>query len=246
MHIVGKSATGFGVCCINSSDIMQKRFYIQKIIEYCIYNWKYRGICRFKIGAHVKKETSFEGMNFIGRDSVFRGYLGFGSYIGERCRLHAQIGRFTSIAPGVSCNPGTHPYKPPYATSSPCFFFPDHPAGSFAEKEAFKGLRSINPKKHIDISIGNDCWIGQEVFFVGGITVGDGAVVLARAVVTKDIPPYAIAGGIPAHILGYRYDKGTIEFLKKSQWWNLPVEWLRSNWRKLSDIEELKKTLNKT
>lgn len=222
---------------------MQKRFYIQKIIEYCIYNWKYRGICRFKMGAHAKRGSCFEGMNLLGHDSVFRGKLGFGSYIGDRCCLHAYIGRFTSIAPGVSCNSGTHPYRQPYATTSPCFVFPNHPGGSFAKTEMFNGQRNIDSKRHIDIIIGNDCWIGQEVFFVGGITVGNGAVVLARAVVTKDIPPYSIVGGVPARILGYRYDKETIELLNNSQWWELPLEWLRLNWRKLSDLERLKKAL---
>lgn len=195
------------------------------------------------MGAHAKSGSCFEGMNLLGHDSIFKGRLGFGSYIGNRCRLHACIGRFTSIAPGVSCNPGTHPYRSPYVTTSPCFVFPNHPAGSFAKTETFKGQRNANQQKHIDIIIGNDCWIGQDVFFVGGITVGNGAVVLARAVVTKDVPPYSIVGGIPARILGYRYDKETIEVLNESQWWNLPLEWLRLNWQKLSDLEEFKKTL---
>lgn len=62
------------------------------------------------------------------------------------------------------------------------------------------------------MKIGSDCWIGTGVFLVGGIVIGNGAVVLAGAVVTKDVPPYAIVGGVPARILRYRYDEETINF----------------------------------
>ena len=65
------------------------------------------------------------------------------------------------------------------------------------------------------VNIGHDCWIGEHVFMVGGVTVNNGAVVLAHAVVTKDVPPYAIVGGIPAKVIGYRYDEETIAFLLK-------------------------------
>ena len=91
------------------------------------------------------------------------------------------------------------------------------------------------------ISIGNDCWIGQNVFIVGGTRINDGAVVLAGAVVTKDIPPYAIAGGVPAKIIKYRYDEDTIKFLLNLKWWNFPLNWFEKHWNLLCDINELKR-----
>lgn len=67
-----------------------------------------------------------------------------------------------------------------------------------------------------------------------------GAVVLANAVVTKDVPSYAIVGGVPAKIIGYRYDEETIIFFNKIKWWNNNPEWLEKNWNLLCDIDKLK------
>lgn len=88
--------------------------------------------------------------------------------------------------------------------------------------------------------IGNDCWLGSDVTLIGGVEIHDGAVVLAHAVVTKDVPSYAIVGGVPAKVIGYRYDDDTIQFLQKIQWWNNSPEWFDANWHLLNDIEGLK------
>ena len=88
--------------------------------------------------------------------------------------------------------------------------------------------------------IENDCWIGENVFIAGGVTIGDGAVVLAAAVVTRDVPSYAIVGGVPAKVVKYRYDEGTISTLLEIQWWNKGVEWLEEHWTLLCDVEKLK------
>lgn len=73
-----------------------------------------------------------------------------------------------------------------------------------------------------DIVIGNDVWIGYEALVLSGVTIGDGAVIGARAVVTKDVAPYAVVGGVPAKEIKKRFDKETIEKLLQIQWWNLP------------------------
>lgn len=88
--------------------------------------------------------------------------------------------------------------------------------------------------------IGNDCWLGSNVTLIGGVEIHDGVVVLANAVVTKDVPPYAIVGGVPAKVIGYRYDDKTIQFLQKTKWWNNQPEWFEKNWRLLNDVEALK------
>lgn len=77
-----------------------------------------------------------------------------------------------------------------------------------------------------EVIIGNDCWIGQAASLIAGVTIGDGAVVLAHAVVTKDVPPYAIVGGVPAKIIGYRYDREMIGQLCEVKWWNAEMDYI--------------------
>lgn len=75
-----------------------------------------------------------------------------------------------------------------------------------------------------DIMIGNDVWIGYEAIILSGVTIGDGAVIGCRAVVTKDIPPYTIVGGVPAKPIRKRFDEETIKELQKIKWWDWPEE----------------------
>ena len=75
-----------------------------------------------------------------------------------------------------------------------------------------------------DIVIGNDVWIGYEAVVLAGVTVGDGAIIGARALVTKDVPPYTIVGGVPARIIRRRFPEDTIAKLLKLQWWEWPAE----------------------
>ncbi|EKU91639.1 hypothetical protein HMPREF9447_01050 [Bacteroides oleiciplenus YIT 12058] len=80
-----------------------------------------------------------------------------------------------------------------------------------------------------DITIGNDVWIGYEAVIMSGVHIGDGAIIASRAVVTKDVPPYTIVGGTPAKEIRLRFDADTIAQLQKLQWWNWPIEKIRSN-----------------
>ena len=80
-----------------------------------------------------------------------------------------------------------------------------------------------------DIIIGNDVWIGYEAVLMAGVTIGDGAVIGARAVVTKDIPPYTIAGGVPARPIKRRYTEETIAALSSLKWWDWPEERIAQN-----------------
>lgn len=71
-----------------------------------------------------------------------------------------------------------------------------------------------------DIIIGNDVWIGYEAVIMSGVTIGDGAIIGTRAVVTKDVPPYTIVGGVPAKPIRKRFDDATVERLIKLRWWD--------------------------
>ena len=80
-----------------------------------------------------------------------------------------------------------------------------------------------------DIVIGNDVWIGYEAVIMAGVTIGDGAIIGARAVVTKDVPPYTVAGGIPAKPIKKRYPEETIAALSELKWWDWPEERMSQN-----------------
>lgn len=200
--------------------------------------WKNKLICAYS--SRINKTSFFEGANRISKRTTFSGKMGYGSYMGLNCFIQGEIGRFTSI--GSYCNViiGRHPYTSPFVTTSPMFFSVLKQNGyTFTDKQLF------NENKYVDeannsISIGSDCWIGNYVKIVEGVRINDGAVVLAGAIVTKDIPPYAIAAGIPARIIKYRYDNKTIEFLLKNKWWLNDIKWIKKNWKIMTNIDEYK------
>lgn len=78
-----------------------------------------------------------------------------------------------------------------------------------------------------DIALGSDVWIGYEAVILAGVTIGDGAIIGARAVVTRDVPPYAIVGGVPARLIRRRFDDATIEALLDLRWWDWEPERIR-------------------
>lgn len=91
-----------------------------------------------------------------------------------------------------------------------------------------------------DIVIGSDVWIGYEAVVMAGVTIGDGAVIGTRAVVTKDVPPYTIVGGVPAKEIRKRYSEDTISSLLKMRWWNWPKEKIRQNISSIQNGDILK------
>lgn len=67
-------------------------------------------------------------------------------------------------------------------------------------------------------------WIGQDVLIKGGVTIGNGAVIGARSVVTKNVPPYAVVAGVPARVIKYRFEKEKIDYLQRLQWWDWDLQ----------------------
>ena len=80
-----------------------------------------------------------------------------------------------------------------------------------------------------DIVVGNDVWIGYEAVLLAGVTIGDGAIIGARALVTRDVPPYTIVGGVPARPIRPRFSQETVSALRRLKWWDWPRERIRRN-----------------
>jgi len=173
------------------------------------------------------RKTYFEGDNYIGERSVIRNsYLGKMSYVSNNCYIFgAEIGRFASIGPNFKIIYGNHPTSL-FVSSHPAFYVKQRPAGRcYVNENKFSEMKYWDEQKGILAKIGNDVWIATDVKLLSGLSIGDGAVICAGAVVTKNVPPYAVVGGIPAEIIKYRFPKETIEFLNSFKWWDQEDEW---------------------
>lgn len=192
---------------------------------------------RFGSNANIGRNSVFEGQNKIGAGTWFDGYIGYGSYIGDRCSIFAKIGKFCSIGHKVTVLTGTHPSHI-YVSTHPSFFSLEKQNGTtFVNCQKFKEKLYADEKNKYGVIIGNDVWIGYNATIIGGITVGDGAIIAAGAFVKEDVPSYAIVAGQPARVVGKRFTDEQIEFLKKFQWWNNPIEWIKDNADKFDNVE---------
>jgi acetyltransferase-like isoleucine patch superfamily enzyme len=125
------------------------------------------------------------------------------------------IGRYGSIADGVEILLGGN-HRLDWVTSYP---FPALPR--LWPKAA--GVTGFDTTRG-DVVIGHDVWLGSQCMVMSGVTIGHGAVVAARAVVTRDVPPYAIVAGNPARIVRLRFDEPTVTALLATTWWDLPKD----------------------
>lgn len=213
---------------------------IKRIIKYIYFTIKWKKKLAFSFDCDIALDAQFEGMNKLYANSFFSGYLGRGSYICYHSVIRGKVGRFTSIASRCQVINGIHPYTYPYVSTSPAFISLSKQNGyTFVSEQQMEELKYADG--NYEVIIGNDCWIGEGVSLIGGVTVGDGAIVLAGAVVTKDVPPYAIVAGIPAKIVKYRYHQEDIDFLLKFKWWNKEVDWIKENSHLFLDMEQFKK-----
>lgn len=126
------------------------------------------------------------------------------------------IGKYVSIANDVKIMLGGE-HRPDWITTYPLsYLYPEH--------QHIKGI----PKTKGNVVIGNDVWIGRETLIMSGITIGDGAVIAANAVVVKNVLPYSIVGGNPARHIRFRFTDEEITRLLQIQWWNWPDDVVRA------------------
>jgi acetyltransferase-like isoleucine patch superfamily enzyme len=174
-----------------------------------------RGLLRKRINPH--NQTRLHLARLVARRP---GQIAIGAWTYGRPKVRfpesgarLSIGRYGSIADGVEILLGGN-HRTDWVTTYP---FPELPR-LWPEADGIAGSHTTRG----DVTIGHDVWLGSQAMILSGVTIGTGAVVAARAVVTRDVPPYAIVGGNPAKILRMRFGEDEIASLLASRWWELP------------------------
>lgn len=201
----------------DSVNIFQSRTGMNRNIEPTKRRWKIGDVLNFNIDTKIEMFSTIAGGNDLYSCGSF-------SAVASPIGVMSEVGRYTEIAVGCSRMGFRHPIEALSINSAFFNFARENIYSYFKEYEKYNGL--VNKKsiptpqpQNKTLIIGNDVWIGHNVKLTGGITIGTGAVIASNAVVTKSIPPYAIAAGVPAVVKKYRFNDDIIEKLLKSQWW---------------------------
>lgn len=216
-----------------------------KAIKQFIHRKKVGNKCRFGKRTTIDSSAQFEGNNLICDDAVFlNSKLGYASYVREKVFIkNAVIGKYCCIAPEVLFVVGRHPVSE-CISQHPAFYSVNSSTVSYVNKNIFDEFKYLDKNKKISFEIGNDVWIGTRAMICEGVRIGDGAIVAAGAVVTKNVPPYAVVGGVPAKVIKYRFDCESINKLLKIKWWDKDSEWIRKRIDRFGDVELIEKDID--
>lgn len=184
---------------------------------------------KISILAFIYKSQIHKTVAVLSNTRIYWSTIGRYTYLSKNCWIiNADIGSFCSIASNVMIGGGKHPLN--HVSTSPVFYSKRNILKTcFAEADF---------EEYSKTSIGNDVWIGTNAFIKGGVNIGDGAVIGAYSVVTKNVEPYSIVGGNPGKLIRKRFDDMTIERLQKSQWWNYSINTLMENAVHFKNVEE--------
>lgn len=154
------------------------------------------------------KNVEFEGANAVSNFSNFNGKIkvGYATTFGIHNLIHGEIeiGKYCQFGPYSAINTFNHPFN--HMTT-------------YINKRLLKGEMS-KYKTCTKTIIGNDVWVGKNAVILGGVTIGDGAIIAAGSIVTKDVAPYSVVGGVPAKELKKRFNENIIRELEELKWWN--------------------------
>ena len=221
------------------------RYIIREIYYFLVKIYKIISCKKIKLcfRTKVSKNSIFEGFNKIDHHSYFNGEIGVGSYIGEYSNISGKVGRYCSIGGHVNVLTSTHPVRK-FVSTCPSFYSTKKQNGfSFVKSNKFLEEKKVGDTK-FPIIIGNDVYIGFGVILIAPVVIGDGAVIAAGSVVTKNVEPYSIVGGNPAKVIRYRFDDEEIKKLKYIKWWNKDKSWIRENIDLFDDIKDFSSTIN--
>ena len=198
-----------------------KKCFIKKDIRY--------SDCRIDLPSYVEDGANLHGCK-IARDCDIRkgveilehSYVNRGSNI-----MSGKIGKYCSIGYNVDIGMFEHPVTM-VSTS----------------KEIYENTNTWDEIFEPPI-IGNDVWIGSKATILQGVTIGNGAIIAAGAVVTKDVPPYAIVGGVPAKIIKYRFDEDVRKCIEDTKWWENDDDWIDNHRELFNNPKEFLKKVSK-
>ena len=190
--------------------------------------------CKINCTSIIMGACKFEGENKIGAHSKFYdSSLGFGSYMGDHNLFqNALFGKYCSVGSNVRLIVSNHPIENVISTH-PAFYSNRYNTFTYVDAPLVEEI--LYTERGYSLEVGNDVWIGDNVLIKGGTTIGDGAVIAMGAVVVKDVPPYAVVGGVPARIIRYRFSPEDIEKLTELGWWDKPQDWIRQNAKYFND-----------
>jgi len=179
------------------------------------------GMMRILEGSRIYRSTIC-GPLYLSKNTQLGPDVTAGKYVGmnESCYIaRGTIGAFCAIGARTSINPFNHPVD--WLSTSEFQYHPN----SFDWVEEYRDFVRLDrtPDMYPRVRVGNDVWTGHNVNIMAGVNVGDGAIVAAGSVVTKDVPPYAIVAGVPATVKRLRFAERTIERLLEARWWELDL-----------------------